>query len=98
MTVRSLRRSWLLLALLAVTVVPMNAVGPYVVMFYGGNLPKPVVQRCNFEDNVCAFLWNVRRGGYDFATRRRGVIPNGLESRAYVNVAIFWGLRDLNFA
>lgn len=93
---RFLRRSWLLLALSVVTAVPVNAIGPYAVMFYGGQLAKPVVQRCSFEDNVCAFLWNVRRGGYDYAKRQSVALPQGLDSRAYVNVAIFWGSHDLD--
>lgn len=96
MTTRVLRRSWLLLTLLAVAVVPVNAIGPSLVMFYGGNLAKPVIQTCSAAAGTCTFLWNVRRGGYSPTTRSGGVIPAGLEGRAYVNVAIFWGPRDMD--
>jgi hypothetical protein len=89
-----LRRSWSLLALLALAAAPVKAVGPTAVMFHGGPLAKPVVQRCNFEDNVCAFLWSVRRGGYSYTERKQVPLPTGLGGRAYVNVAIFWGLPD----
>jgi hypothetical protein len=77
-------RSWLfavtLLSFLASS--PMTAVGPSYVMFYGGQLDAPVVQKLAMGPGS-EFLWSPYRAG--------GAIPHGLEGRPYVKYAIFWG-------
>ena len=81
--------------LVAVISVPLRAVGPAILMFYGGELKEPVlVFPGNPSSNPTSFIWNPVNGGVPFASGKRGTLPPNLEGRQYVNVAIFWGRYD----
>jgi hypothetical protein len=81
------------IALLVVgTSSPLRAIGPALVMLHGGDLAAPVIVRTNYDTS---FLWNPTNGGVQWGSRTQGTLPPGLEGRAYVNVAIFWGRYDV---
>ncbi len=83
-------------ALLAVaTSVPLRAVGPAILMFYGGDLKEPaVVLAGNPSYNPTGFIWNTVNGGVPYLSSARGTLPPNLEGRRYMSVAIFWGRYD----
>jgi len=92
-------RSALLLivaALLAVvTSIPLRAIGPAILMFYGGDLKEPLlVFPGNPSYNPTAFIWSPTNGGVPFGGGQRGTLPPNLEGRPYMSVAIFWGKYD----
>lgn len=79
--------------LLVVTSVPLRAVGPAILMFYGGELKAPVlVFPGNPSYNPTSFLWNPMSGGVQWGAR--GTLPPNLDGRPYMSVAIFWGRYD----
>jgi hypothetical protein len=79
--------------LVVVTSVPLRAIGPAILMFYGGDLKEPVlVFPGNPSYNPTSFLWNPVSGGVPWGAR--GTLPPNLEGRAYMSVAIFWGRYD----
>ena len=81
---------WVLLS-----VTPLSAVGPSLIMFYGGGLAQPVLARPgNPSTTPTEYLWNPRTGGASYGSWRGATIPENLEGRAYVNMAIFWGRID----
>ena len=84
-------------ALLAVvTSIPLRAIGPAILMFYGGDLKEPVlVSPGNPSYNPTDFIWSPLNGGVRNASERRGTLPPNLEGRRYISVAIFWGRYDL---
>lgn len=78
--------------LVFLAIVPLSAVGPGILMFYGGDLQEPlVVFPGNPSRNPTGFLWNTTNGDVPYASAKRGTLPPNLEGRRYVNVAIFWG-------
>ena len=78
--------------LLIVTSVPLRAIGPAILMFYGGDLKEPVlVFPGNPSYNPTSFIWNPANGGVPYASEKRGTLPPNLEGRRYMSVAIFWG-------
>ncbi len=82
--------------LVSVTSISLQAIGPAIVMFYGGDLKEPVlVFPGNPSYNPTDFLWNPARGGVEWGSRTRGTLPPNLEGRRYVSVAIFWGRYDV---
>ena len=79
--------------LVAVASVPLRAIGPAILMFYGGDLKEPVlVFPGNPSYNPTSFLWDPVSGGVPWGAR--GTLPSNLEGRPYMNVAIFWGRYD----
>ena len=81
--------------LVIVTSVPLPAIGPAILMFYGGNLTEPVlVFPGNPSNNPTSFIWNPVNGGVPYASEKRGTLPPNLEGRHYMSVAIFWGRYD----
>lgn len=75
-----------------VAIVPLSAIGPGILMFYGGDLKEPIVVfPGNPSYNPTGFLWNTVNGGVPYASAERGTLPPNLEGRRYVSVAIFWG-------
>ena len=81
--------------LLIVSSVPLRAIGPAIIMFYGGDLKEPVlVFPGNPSYNPTSFLWSPVNGGVPYASRERGTLPPNLEGRPYMSVAIFWGRYD----
>jgi len=81
--------------LLVVTSVPLRAIGPAILMFYGGDLKEPVlVFPGNPSQNPTDFIWSPHNGGVPFASGKRGTLPPNLEGRRYMSVAIFWGRYD----
>jgi hypothetical protein len=78
--------------LVVVTSVPLRAIGPAILMFYGGDLKEPVlVFPGNPSYNPTSFIWNPANGGVPYASGTRGTLPPNLEGRQYMSVAIFWG-------
>ena len=78
---------WVLLV-----VAPLSAIGPSILMFYGGNLAEPIlVYPGNPSITPTEYIWNPRNGGVRHGTTTRGSLPPNLEGRRYVSVAIFWG-------
>ena len=59
-----------------------SVISPSYVMFYGGQIDAPVVQKL-WPGSGSEFLWSPYRAG--------GTIPDGLEGRPHVRFAIFWG-------
>ena len=81
--------------LVVVTTVPLGAIGPAILMFYGGDLREPVlVFPGNPSYNPTDFIWNPANGGVPYASGTRGTLPPNLEGRRYMSVAIFWGRYD----
>ncbi len=81
--------------LVIVTSVPLRAIGPAILMFYGGDLKEPVlVFPGNPSFNPTGFIWNQANGGIPYAGDKRGTLPPNLEGRRYMSVAIFWGRYD----
>ena len=81
--------------LVSVTSVPLRAIGPAILMFYGGDLKEPVlVVPGNPSYNPTNFIWNPVNGGVPYAGGKRGTLPPNLEGRRYMSVAIFWGTYD----
>jgi hypothetical protein len=81
--------------LVVVTSVPLQAIGPAIVMLYGGDLREPVlVAPGNPSVNSTEFLWSPTNGGVQWGSRTRGTLPSNLEGRRFVNVAFFWGWHD----
>ena len=92
-------RTWRLASLVVVTAllvvvtsVSLRAIGPAVVMVYGGDLEVPTIVRTNFDTS---FLWSPTNGGLQWGSRTRGTLPPNLEGRRFVHVAIFWGWHDV---
>ena len=82
--------------LVVVTSVPLRAIGPAILMFYGGDLKDPVlVFPGNPSYNPTDFIWNPANGGVRWGGGTRGTLPPDLEGRPYINVAIFWGRYDV---
>jgi hypothetical protein len=80
---------------LIVGTIPLRAVGPAILMFYGGDLKEPVlVFPGNPSYNPTSFLWDPINGGVRYASGQRGTLPPNLEGRRYIRVAIFWGRYD----
>jgi hypothetical protein len=74
---------------------PLRAIGPAILMFYGGDLREPVlVFPGNPSDNPTSFIWNPVNGGVPYTTEKRGTLPPNLEGRRYMSVAIFGGRYD----
>ena len=81
--------------LVIVTSLPLRAIGPAILMFYGGDLREPVlVFPGNPSYNPTSFIWNPVNGGVPYASQKRGTLPPNLEGRRYMSVAIFWGRHD----
>ena len=81
--------------LVMVASLPLRAIGPAILMFYGGDLKAPVlVFPGNPSYNPTGFIWNPVNGGVPYASGTRGTLPPNLEGRRYVSVAIFWGRYD----
>jgi len=81
--------------LVIVTSLPLRAIGPAILMFYGGDLPEPVlVFPGNPSYNPTSFIWNPVNGGVPYGSRQRGTLPPDLDGRRYMSVAIFWGRYD----
>jgi hypothetical protein len=81
--------------LVAIISLPLRAIGPAILMFYGGDLREPVlVFPGNPSYNPTSFIWNPVNGGVPYASEKRGTLPPNLEGRAYLSVAIFWGRYD----
>lgn len=94
---RSLRLAPLvvLTALLVFATAPLQAIGPSIIMFYGGDLKEPlVVFPGNPSYNPTSFIWSPVNGGVTLGTGKRGTLPPHLDGRRYVSVAIFWGPSD----
>lgn len=73
-----------LLVVAAVAPPTVYAAGPTIVMFYGESLPEPVfITIKNGED----------ANKYDplFECRGDGILPKGIGTRPFVNLAMFWG-------
>jgi hypothetical protein len=87
--------TWLLgtAALWLVAAHSVSAISPSLVMIYGDRLEKPIyVQpRDPSEFPMMGIFWNTKRGGADYQTQTGGTVPNGLEGRAFLNFAVFWG-------
>ena len=78
-----------------VTSVPLRAIGPAILMFYGGDLKEPVlVFPGNPSYNPTSFIWSPVNGGVPYGSEKRGTLPPNLEERDYMSVAIFWGDYD----
>jgi len=81
--------------LVLITSLPLRAIGPAILMFYGGDLREPVlVFPGNPSYNPTSFIWNPVNGGVPYASEKRGTLPPNLEGRPYLSVAIFWGRYD----
>ena len=81
--------------LVIVTSLPLRAVGPAILMFYGGDLKEPVlVFPGNPSYNPTSFIWSPVNGGVAYESEKRGTLPPNLEGRRYMSVAIFWGRYD----
>jgi hypothetical protein len=77
------------------TSLPLRAIGPAILMFYGGDLREPVlVFPGNPSYNPTSFIWNPVNGGIPYDSEKRGTLPPNLEGRRYMSVAIFWGRYD----
>jgi hypothetical protein len=82
-------------ALLVATSVPLRAIGPAILMFYGGDLKEALlVFPGNPSYNPTSFIWNPVNGGVPYASAKRGTLPPNLDGRRYLSVAIFWGRHD----
>lgn len=92
-------RIWRLASLVVVTAllvvgtgIPVRAIGPAILMFYGGDLKEPVlVFPGNPSYSPTSFIWNPVNGGVPYTGGKRGTLPPNLEGRRYMSVAIFWG-------
>ena len=87
--------SFVVAALLVVVAsVSLRAIGPSIIMFYGGDLKEPViVYPGNPSYNPTSFIWSPS-GNANYYTGQRGAVPPNLEGRRYVSIAIFWGPSD----
>jgi hypothetical protein len=95
-------RTFRLASLVAVTALlvfststPIRAIGPSLLMFYGGDLQEPVLVfpgNPSFTDT--SYIWNTVNGGVPYGSEKRGTLPPNLDGRRYINVAIFWGRYD----
>jgi hypothetical protein len=78
-----------------VAIAPLSAIGPSLLMFYGGDLKEPIfVFPGNPSYNPTSFIWSPVNGGVTLGSGKRGTLPPNLEGRRYVSVAIFWGPSD----
>jgi hypothetical protein len=76
-------------------IAPLSAIGPSVLMFYGGDLAQPIfVRPGNPSITPTGYLWNPVNGGVSYGTMKGGAVPPNLEGRRYLSVAIFWGAFD----
>jgi hypothetical protein len=92
---RRLPRILAIALLVFVAITPLSAIGPSVLMFYGGDLKEPIfVLPGNPSYNPTGFLWSPVNGGVTPGSGKRGTLPPNLEGRRYVSVAIFWGPSD----
>ena len=83
------------LLVMVVTSLPLRAIGPAILMFYGGDLKQPVlVFPGNPSYNPTSLIWNPANGGVPYASGKRGTLPPNLEGRRYISVGIFWGRYD----
>ena len=81
--------------LVIVTSLPLRAIGPAILMFYGGDLTEPVlVFPGNPSYNPTTLIWNPVNGGVPYGSEKHGTLPPNLEGRRYMSVAIFWGRYD----
>ena len=81
--------------LVSVASVPLRAVGPAILMFYGGDLKEPIlIDPGNPSSNPTGFIWNPQNGGVPYGSGRHGTLPPNLEGRRYMSLAIFWGKYD----
>lgn len=81
--------------LVTLTSVPLRAIGPAILMFYGGDLKEPVlVFPGNPSYNPTNFIWSPVNGGVAYGSTKPRTLPPNLEGRRYMNVAIFWGRYD----
>jgi len=81
--------------LVMVTSVLLRAIGPAILMFYGGDLKEPVlVFPGNPSYNPTNFIWSPVNRGVPYGSSKRGTLPPNLEGRRYMSVAIFWGRYD----
>jgi hypothetical protein len=81
--------------LVSLASVPLRAIGPAILMFYGGDLKDPVlVFPGNPSFTPTSFIWNPVNGGVPYASNQRGTLPSNLEGRRFMSVAIFWGRYD----
>jgi hypothetical protein len=81
--------------LVVVASLPLRAIGPAILMFYGGDLQESVlVFPGNPGYNPTSFIWNPGNGGVPYSSGKRGALPPNLEGRRYMSVAIFWGRYD----
>ena len=81
--------------LVIVTSLPLRAIGPAILMFYGGDLTEPVlVFPGNPSYNPTSSIWNPVNGGVPYGSEKRATLPPNLEGRRYMSVAIFWGRYD----
>ena len=95
-------RSWRPASLVVVTALlviftslRVQAIGPSILMFYGGDLTEPViVLPGNPSYNPTSFIWNPFKGPIPVASQERRPLPPNLEGRRYMSVAIFWGRYD----
>src|SRR4029079_5909895 len=82
-------RSWRPASIVVVTAllvmftsIPLRAIGPAILMFYGGDLKEPVlVFPGNPSYNPTSFIWSPVNGGVPYASRERGTLPPNLEGR-----------------
>ncbi|MCC7009686.1 MAG: hypothetical protein IT184_12825 [Acidobacteria bacterium] len=78
-------------ALLLSSSTTVSAIGPSLLMFYGGDLSHSVFFRPgNPSYNPTGFLWNPVTGGARYGTWQNSTIPPNLEGRPYVSFAVFW--------
>src|SRR5713101_984648 len=65
---------------------PASAIGPAILMFYGGDLKEPVlVFPGNPSYNPTSFIWSPVNGGVPYASQKRGTLPPNLEGRRYMS-------------
>jgi hypothetical protein len=79
MSIRRLATALLTTAILLTAASPLQAIGPTVMMFYGGTLPKPV------------FVTGADTAAFGDLLRPATMSANDLGNRPYVSVALFWG-------
>jgi hypothetical protein len=95
----TMRRIWCLASrvvvtalLIVVTSVPLRAIGPAILVFYGGDLKPPVlVFPGNPSYNPTNFIWNPVNGGVPYASEKRGTLPPMSDYRmrlAFVSAAV----------
>ena len=79
MSIRRLATALLITATLLIVTSPLQALGPTVMMFYGGSLQKPVL------------VTGADAAAFGDLLRPATVSVNDLGNRPYVSVALFWG-------